>query len=49
MLNLAVVTVVVLVPMLGGVEEMFMVVKGLVTMLVAGMVMVIMVVMVEAL
>ena len=40
MLNLAVVTVVVLVLMLAGVEEMFMVVKVLVTMLVAGMVMV---------
>ena len=49
MLNLAVVTVVVLVLMLARVEGMFMVVKVLVTMLVAGMVMVIMVVMVEAL
>ena len=49
MLNLAVVTVVVLVPMLAGVEEMFMVVKVLVTMLVAGMVMVIVVVIIEVL
>ena len=49
MLNLAVVTVVVLVLMQAGVKEKFIVVKGLVTMLVAGMVMVIVVVIVEAL
>ena len=49
MLNLAVETVVVLVLMHAGLEEMFMVVKVLVTMLVAGMVMVIVVVIIEAL
>ena len=49
MLNLAVVTVVVLVLMQAGVEEKFIVVKVLVTMLVAGMVMVIELVIVEAL